>query len=813
MSRWNHLGKKAGSLLLAVTVMLVSLGDATASEQQVKVTVTPFAGQWKYFGQSRTFIENEHYTLFSEETDLIDMPCELGIEGEKVGKQRFVLKGNTQDGDCSYVLAPNAPLFEVREYKADAEVLSYKTQEEARDLSVYTSSRDSVGVLAPEGYLISRNPEPEDVNWSGELQTGELQEGKNTITYFLRSNKNDNTKKAIDQTPKRAVVMVDTIPPVVKDLMVGAECTDVEADGSISIAGQDSATYYYMVVPADYSQEVTTDFIKENVASNYGIVGFGHVDSGQEAVLNFKGLTANTDYKVYAFLEDIAGNRSEMAESSIFSTEKIALTGEVDVSGEVEVGDTLKAEPRLAAANVGKLSYQWYRVKLNEDADAVNEDYDETGGAAEDDLEADLSEDDEEDDGDDDEGDDEEDEDDDVAEWGSARKKSGEIHGGGYVSVGNSVRKGLVNSDDEITTLDGAELIEGAVSDTYKITGSDIGCRLIACVKAENYSSYVIGSTTTFVPKLMPSFKIPSVSKKEYLPTRKLSQVKLPAQWSWMDRTIVPVYGNSGYRARFTPSNTAMYKSVIVRIKVPVTKRTLKKSMISMRKTNMYTGRGIKDNFTIKDKKKKLVNKKDFKAEYINNKKLGKAIVTIKGIGNYKGTVKSTYVISKRTLASVTCRYEKVRVYRGKPITVGLQLENQSKVMKKNRDYTVTYKNHTEIGKASIILEGKGNYTGKRTLKFSIIPKKPSIKRVKKKGKKLRLTLSKGKDVTGYHIYISSSRSFKKSKTQQYTTTGNGFGIEKMEKGTWYMRIEAYTVRKDGTYTSPYSSVKKVKIK
>lgn len=789
MDKKTHIMKGAGVFLLAASVVLTSLGGTVAAEQK-KITVTPFEDQWKYYGQPRTFIQNENFAL-SEETDLSGASWKLGIADENVGKQNFVLQGTTEDGERSFALAANAPQFEVREYRTDAEALSYKTLEEERELSVYAASKDSVGILAPAGYQISSNSSVNSGDWSEELQTGELQEGKNTITYFLRSNQNDSTRKAIDQTPKKAVVMVDTIPPSVKDLMIGAECTDIEADGSISIAGQDSATYYYIVVPADYSQEVTTDLIKENVTSGYGIVGFGHVDGGQEALLNFKGLTANTEYKVYAFLEDIAGNRSQMVESSAFSTEKMALKGEVDVSGEVEVGSTLKADPRLTSTETGSLSYQWYRVKLSDDADAVDADYDETGGAEEDDLEADLSED-EEDEEEDDDGDDTGD--DDEIEWGATRK-------------------GAALEDGEITDLNGAEPIQGAVSDTYVITRKDIGYRLIACVKAENYSSYAAGSTTAFVPKLIPSFQVPSVSKREYSPTRKLSKIKLPARWSWADKTIVPVYGNSGYRARFTPADTSVYKSVVVRVKVPITKRLLKKSMISMRKTNMYTGSGIKDNFTIKDQKKKLVKKKDFKAGYINNKNLGKAIILFKGLGNYKGTVKETFVISKRTLKSVTCRYEKVKVYRGKPISVGIELENHSKVMKKDRDYAVMYKENTEIGKASVILEGKGNYKGKRTLKFSIIPKKPSIKKVAKKGQKLRLTLSKGKDVTGYRIYVSNSRSFKKSGTRQYVTTGRGFGIEKMEKGTWYLRIKAYTVRKDGTYVSPYSSVKKVKIK
>lgn len=777
MNKLVELMKRTGTLVLAASLVFTSMGGSVSASEDRKITITPFAEQWKYFGQTRTFIQNEHYTL-SDDTYISTAEWELGIAGEEAGKQDYVIKWKSEDSDQSLCLAENAPQFEVKTYKTDAEVQTYKTSEEERDISVYHTSKDSVGIVAPEGYLISGKCEAEDSNWGKELETGELKEGANQITYYLRSNFEDNTRKAIDQNKKTVTIKVDSIAPEIKELVAG-DSTDVEAEGSISIVGKDSATYYYMVVPADYSQEVTPEVVKEKVASGIGIVGFGRLDDSEEAALHLNGLTAETEYKIYAFLQDDAGNISNIAVSNVFSTDKIALTGEVQVSGGTEVGNTLTAVPELTSRDPGELSYQWYRIKLVEDAQDRDAAYDKTGGAEEDVLEA-------EDDADEEEDDDKDD------DWDSTLEDS---------------------SDDEITTLDGATPVDGATSSTYKITRADIGCRLIACVEAENYSGYVAGSTTKFVPKLMPQYTIPTIKSKVYSPTRKLSSIQLPAQWSWVDNTIVPVYGNSGYRAKFVPKDTSVYQSVIVRVKVPVTKKSLKKSMVTVRKTNMYTGKAIKNNFTIKYQKKKLTSSKDFKAEYINNKNLGKAIVIITGKGNYKGTVKVTYEILRRSLKTVTCKCEKVKVYKGKPLHIGLELENNTVEMKENRDYTVTYKNNTEVGKATVILKGRGNYKGSRKLSFSIIPKKPGIKKTVKNGQKLRLTLSSGKNVTGYYVYVSKSRSFPGSKTQKYIITGDSFGIQKMEKGTWYIRVKAYTSKKGKIYSSGYSSVKKVKIK
>ena len=151
-------------------------------------------------------------------------------------------------------------------------------------------------------------------------------------------------------------------------------------------------------------------------------------------------------------------------------------------------------------------------------------------------------------------------------------------------------------------------LIKGATGLTYKVTKEDIGYRLICQVKAKKYS---------------------------------------------------------GYRAKYVPENTAMYRTVIIRVKVPVKKKALTKKMICLKKKYAYEGKAIKGNETVKDGKEVLDSGKDYKASYQNNKNLGKATITIKGIGNYKGTKKVSYTIVKRSVRSATCHYKKTRSYTG----------------------------------------------------------------------------------------------------------------------------------------------------
>lgn len=705
--------------------------EPTAEPKEI-VTVTLFSGLWKYYGQKRTFIRDVHYAV-SDEKDLPD-GVTLTISSETAGKQQFVLKDERSSDEkqkISYQLAKNAPAYEIRAYHTNAVA---KTEKDTINIADRTGlTDDKVEIEAPAGYRISSQASV-DANWADTMSVT-LTEGKNEIAYYLASKQADATKNAIDTTKKTITIVADFTAPQITSVSGFDSDTDTTSSGLIT--GNEPGKFYYVVLPKALGEEaekesggMTTKFILSRVTSHYGIVGYGRVDGVKASDFSFNGLAAETEYVIYSFMTDDAGNESAVAKSAVFTTDKMAIAGSVEITGTPAIDEMLTAKPSLDSVDPGELSYQWYRVKKAEDAESFESVLDETGGAEEDDLEADDDEDDDEEDDSDDDG---------AYELDAIHKFAANV-----------------KEEDDVTTIDGAAAIKGATGLTYKVTKEDIGYRLICQVKAKKYS---------------------------------------------------------GYRAKYVPENTAMYRTVIIRVKVPVKKKALTKKMIRLKKKYAYEGKAIKGNETVKDGKEVLDSGKDYKASYQNNKNLGKATITIKGIGNYKGTKKVSYTIVKRSVRSVTCPYKKTRSYTGRWVKPNVTLKVGKVKLMKNRDYTLVYRNNLQIGKASVVIRGMGNFTGKKTITFKIVPQTPKIQKLKKNKKSFVITYSSGKMVHGYRMEVSTASSFAAKKTQKYILNGNRFEACGLKKGTYYIRVKAYYSKKGKRYESGYTSKRKIKIK
>ena len=727
--------EQKNSEIVLLTANVTSGGSATGGAATIEptaepkeiVTVTPFSGLWKYYGQKRTFIRDVHYAV-SDEKDLPD-GVTLTISSETAGKQQFVLKDERSSDEkqkISYQLAKNAPAYEIRAYHTNAVAKMEKDTINIADRTGLTD--DKVEIEAPAGYRISSQASV-DANWADTMSVT-LTEGKNEIAYYLASKQADATKNAIDTTKKTITIVADFTAPQITSVSGFDSDTDTTSSGLIT--GNEPGKFYYVVLPKALGEEaekesggMTTKFILSRVTSHYGIVGYGRVDGVKASDFSFNGLAAETEYVIYSFMTD--------------------------------------------------------------DAESFESVLDETGGAEEDDLEADDDEDDDEEDDSDDDG---------TYELDAIHKFAANV-----------------KEEDDVTTIDGAAAIKGATGLTYKVTKEDIGYRLICQVKAKKYSGYLAGQTTTYVPKLIPEIPKVTLGSFVYSNKKKLSSIRLPERFSWVDSTIVPVYGNSGYRAKYVPENTAMYRTVIIRVKVPVKKKALTKKMIRLKKKYAYEGKAIKGNETVKDGKEVLDSGKDYKASYQNNKNLGKATITIKGIGNYKGTKKVSYTIVKRSVRSVTCPYKKTRSYTGRWVKPNVTLKVGKVKLKKNRDYTLVYRNNLQIGKASVVIRGMGNFTGKKTITFKIVPQTPKIQKLKKNKKSFVITYSSGKMVHGYQMEVSTASSFAAKKTQKYILNGNRFEAFGLKKGTYYIRVKAYYSKKGKRYESGYTSKRKIKIK
>ena len=407
--------------------------EPTAEPKEI-VTVTPFSGLWKYYGQKRTFIRDVHYAV-SDEKDLPD-GVTLTISSETAGKQQFVLKDERSSDEkqkISYQLAKNAPAYEIRAYHTNAVA---KTEKDTINIADRTGlTDDKVEIEAPAGYRISSQASV-DANWADTMSVT-LTEGKNEIAYYLASKQADATKNAIDTTNKTITIVADFTAPQITSVSGFDSDTDTTSSGLIT--GNEPGKFYYVVLPKALGEEaekesggMTTKFILSRVTSHYGIVGYGRVDGAKASNFSFNGLAAETEYVIYSFMTDDAGNESAVAKSAVFTTDKMAIAGSVEITGTPAIDETLTAKPSLDSVDPGELSYQWYRVKKAEDAESFESVLDETGGAEEDDLEADDDEDDDEEDDSDDDG---------TYELDAIHKFAANV-----------------KEEDDVTTIDGAQI-------------------------------------------------------------------------------------------------------------------------------------------------------------------------------------------------------------------------------------------------------------------------------------------------------------------------------------------------------------------
>ena len=120
-----------------------------------------------------------------------------------------------------------------------------------------------------------------------------------------------------------------------------------------------------------------------------------------------------------------------------------------------------------------------------------------------------------------------------------------------------------------------------------------------------------------------------------------------------------------------------------------------------------------------------LKKTRDYTVTYKDNVEPGTATVTVKGKGNYTGTLTATFKINKLKMSMATITLSKTQMdYTGKAlkpkVTVKYKVDGKTVTLVKDTDYTVTYKNNVEPGTASVIIKGKGHFTGSKTVTFTI---------------------------------------------------------------------------------------------
>lgn len=245
------------------------------------------------------------------------------------------------------------------------------------------------------------------------------------------------------------------------------------------------------------------------------------------------------------------------------------------------------------------------------------------------------------------------------------------------------------------------------------------------------------------------------------------------------------------------------------------------KTFTVSKNTFTYNGKVQKPTVTIKDAKgRQMVYKTDFTVSYsnANSTNVGNYTMTVKFTGKYAGydAKKISYKIkAKTTLPSISLSKGSF-TYNGKVQKPSITVKDGSKKLVNKADYTVTYSNSSSkyVGKYTVTIKMKGNYSGSKTIGYFINPKGTEFLASNKGGFK---AISKGftlkwnkqsSQTTGYQIQYSTRSDFKNAatvtvsnpNTTSYTIKGRA------AKTRYYVRIRTYKKVSGKTYYSAWNS-------
>ena len=161
----------------------------------------------------------------------------------------------------------------------------------------------------------------------------------------------------------------------------------------------------------------------------------------------------------------------------------------------------------------------------------------------------------------------------------------------------------------------------------------------------------------------------------------------------------------------------------IAKQKITVNPKALTANMVQPIASRPYTGSAIEPTVTVNVGKKTLTAGTDYTVTYKDNTNVGTAKVIVTGKGNYTGSVETKFNITAKALTANMVQPIASQPYTGSAIEPTVTVNVGKKTLTAGTDYTVTYKDNTNVGTAKVIVTGKGNYTGSVEAKFNITAK------------------------------------------------------------------------------------------
>lgn len=138
-----------------------------------------------------------------------------------------------------------------------------------------------------------------------------------------------------------------------------------------------------------------------------------------------------------------------------------------------------------------------------------------------------------------------------------------------------------------------------------------------------------------------------------------------------------------------------------------------------------YTGLPVTPEITVTLGERTLNQNFDYTVSYSNNTDRGTATVTIHPVGGsmFTGEKTATFEISRELTAetaSITM-IDTNYAYTGEAITPAIAVTYGNQTLTQGTDYTVSYANNVNVGRATVTVTGTGIFTGSLTANFTIV--------------------------------------------------------------------------------------------
>ncbi len=219
-----------------------------------------------------------------------------------------------------------------------------------------------------------------------------------------------------------------------------------------------------------------------------------------------------------------------------------------------------------------------------------------------------------------------------------------------------------------------------------------------------------------------------------------------------------------------------------------------------------YTGKAITPAVLVEDHGRILSKGTDYTVSYSNNINVGTATVTVTGVGAYSGTASAKFKITPQNIGRATVSKIANQTYNKKSKKPSVTVKSEGVSLKKGTDYTVVHVDNKNPGKASVIIKGKGNFTGTQTVNYMIVvPKVAGVKVSGYTDTSITFSWKRNKVVNGYEIYNSKNKRVarvRKNSTVKAT-------VSKLKAGsTGTFKVRAYVIAHGQYYYGSFVKIK-----